>query len=60
MKDFSDFRDSLTAVKITELTARAEEYIPPYGDTMKQSVNFSINFSLFLLEEYHNWLNQKN
>lgn len=60
MKDFSDFRNGLTAERVSQLTERAKECIPPDGDTMKQTANFSINFSLFLLEEYHNWLNQKN
>lgn len=61
MKDFSDFRNNwLTAQKEQELCQRSYEQTGLLVNQNTESfmATFSATYSLLLLAEYHEWLNQ--
>lgn len=61
MKNFSDFRDNwLTPEKEQELCNRGYEQTEKLHSKNTESfmATFSATYSLLLLAEYHEWLNQ--
>lgn len=61
MKDFSDFRNKwLTPAKEQEICKRSYEQTQKLTNKNAESfmATFSATYSLLLLAEYHEWLNQ--
>ena len=61
MKNFLDFRNNwLTKEKENELIKRSLEQTKELKDDSQESfmATFSATFSILLLAEYHEWLNQ--
>ncbi len=59
LKDFSDFRDNwLTSKKLSEMQKFAENQAERFKgkDDTSYMATFSANYSLQLLDEYHEWI----
>ena len=59
LKNFSDFRDNwLTPEKLSEMQSFAEKQAERFKGTDDTSymATFSANYSLQLLDEYHEWI----